>query len=111
MASRAFSLISLRARSWRSRRSSMVMGTASLLRDFNFARDGGREESSAGEAASECDVAAMAAVRPPTSMKRRREIMSPPEIEQCLRHYMAQASHFAGVSKMYVQRYTYSVAF
>jgi hypothetical protein len=59
---------------------------ASLLRDFNCAREGGRAASSlfgATVAASECDAAAIPAVTPLTFRNRRREIMNPSPEEQC----------------------------
>ena len=81
MASSPFSLISCRARSWRSWRSSREMGVASLLRDCSFASDGGREASSAlsavGRSYQRMRGAAIPAVTPPTSRNRRREIMIP----------------------------------
>src|SRR2546430_12611930 len=82
IASSEFSLINFLARSWRSLRSSHVMGEASPLRDFNRAREGGREESSflwaRGEANRGFSAREVPAVTPPTSRKRRREIISAP---------------------------------
>ena len=80
MASRAFSLINWRARSWRWWRSSREIGVASLFRDVNFASDGGREASASCAAATfnrEEEVTAMPAVTLLTSRNRRREIMKP----------------------------------
>src|ERR1043166_5061480 len=75
MASSPFSTISLRARSWRSCRSSRVIGWASVLRDFNRAIEGGREVSSAGAASPKDGVARAPAETPPTARNRRREII------------------------------------
>src|SRR6266849_8825045 len=59
------------------------MGEASLLRDFNRAREGGREELSLLSAWAVANRGFSAreapAVTPPTSRKRRREIMKAPD--------------------------------
>src|SRR6266851_553044 len=68
------------------------MGTASLFRDFNAARDGGRESphfSGALAVASGLEAAATLATQP-TSRNRRREIMQPPRLKFKIRHYRSR---------------------
>ena len=104
IASSEFSLINFRARSWRSLRSSHVMGEASPLRDFNRAREGGREESSFLWARVEANRGFSArevpAVTPPTSRKRRREIISAPGREIGSGYYRGVRRRTRGRAKL-----------
>src|SRR5579872_580189 len=75
MASSPFSTISFRACSWRSWRSSRVIGCASAFRDFNRAIEGGREVSSADAASAKEGVTRAPAKTPPAERNRRRESM------------------------------------